>query len=263
LTCNFFDEMSFSTATGWAEPYEVGGKLLCGVVPHHLLADRMIASFFNTAAKNRPGIETVIIIAPMHDGERGKLATTRSGWRTPTGDLPVNDDIAEIFIRELGAVVDDRLLREDHSASALVPFVSYYFPGAKTACLLISKLSSSDTPLRVAEMLASVAEAQNCLLVFSVDFSHYLTPLETDAHDMQTREAVMSGDLESIMRMGNDNMDSTACVSAFILFTELMAGGIQELDHSNSLIISGLHPSDPAFAEGLTSYFILAGVSRD
>lgn len=259
LACDFYDGQSFAAAVERAEIYEIDGLLLCGVVPHHLLADRMIASFFKTAAENRPDVETVVIVAPMHDGTRGKLSTTRSGWRAPGGELPADEAVAARFMEELGAAADDTLLQEDHSASALIPFVQAYFPEAKTACLLISGLSGPDTPRRAAETLSSVAPAQNCLFVFSVDFSHYLTPPETEERDRETRRAVASRDVDSVMRMGNGHMDSPVCVCAFILLTDLLEGSIYELDHGDSLKMSGLHPSDPAFAEGLTSYFIFAG----
>ena len=259
LNCNFYNEKNFAKAVQQASVYDMEGKILCGVVPHHLTADRMISSFFKTAKQNRPDVETVVLIAPMHYRTNEKLSTTRLDWRTPMGELVTDSDIVGSFITKINTAIDDTQLEEDHSASAIIPFVKYYYPDAKVACLLVSGRTSTDMSQQIAELLASIAKEKNCLFVFSVDFSHYLTLEETDVCDEQTREAVLSGDLDMISRMGSDHMDAPRCMHIFISLTELLGGSVYELDHSNSLRISGRSPSDPAFSGGLTSYFIFAG----
>ncbi len=262
LECNFYDEREFNLFDTQAKSYDVTGEIRCGVVPHHLLAGKMIAGFFKAASDNRRNeIETVVIVAPIHEPKSDTLCTTLSDWKAPTGTLTTNKSFSERFITRLGAAKDDEMLQSDHSAAALIPFVKYYFPSASVACLLVSITADDDTPERISELLSELAEEKNCLFVFSVDFSHYLGPNESEEHDDETLKAVMDNDLESISEMSNSNMDSPYCVNTFLRLTDISDGHVLELDHSNSLEISQLPYTHPSFRDGVTSYFIFAGMT--
>lgn len=261
LKCNFYDEREFNLFDIQSEPYDVDNEIWCGVVPHHLVAGKMTASFFKAASQNRKNeIDTVVIIAPIHEPKNNKICTTLSDWKAPTGTLSTDKDLSEKFITKLNAATDDEMLQSDHSASALIPFVKYYFPSASVACLLISRTADDDTPERVSELLSEFSKEKNCLFVFSVDFSHYLNPDEAEKHDDETLKAVMDYDLESISKMGNNNMDSPYCVSTFLRLNNILNGQVKLLDHSNSFEILGLPYTHPSFKDGVTSYFIFAGI---
>ena len=260
LSCNFHIQREFDVFISQAQPYDIDGELLGATVPHHLLAGSMIANFFATAAANRPGIETVIIIAPMHDSKGMKMCTTLADWAAPTGILPNERGFSEIFISGLKAVEDDIMMTSDHSAAALIPFVKHYFPGAAVATLLISSHADINIHEQLADILMRFSVEKNCLFVFSVDFSHYLNPGQTALRDMETREAVLAGDTNRIMFMNDANMDSPRAVCTFLLLTGKLGGEVVELDHADSLIISQLPPGHPGLDEGLTSYFLFAGV---
>lgn len=262
LRCDFYEEKDFLAAVAQAQPYALDGPLLCATVPHHLLASGMIASVLATARSSRPDVETVVIVAPIHKEKRSALATTLADWQTPTGILPTDRSVAMSFARELHAETDDALLQEDHSASALIPFVKTYFPEASVACLLISGNAGRDVPARIAELLADTSREKSCFFLFSVDFSHYLNPEDTDLRDEQTRRAVMSGDTAAIRNMTNDNMDAPAVVCSFLHTTGQLGGEVFELDHANSLALANLPYNHPSFAGGLTSYFIFGGCAK-
>lgn len=261
LECNFYDEREFNLFDIQSKPYDVENEIWCGVVPHHLLAGKMIASFFKTASEKRQNeIETVIIIAPIHEPKNNTICTTLSDWKAPTGTLVTDKDLSEEFVTKLGATKDDEMLQSDHSASALIPFVKYYFPSASVACLLVSRTADADTPKCVSELLSEFSKEKNCLFVFSVDFSHYLNPDEAEKHDDETLKAVKDDDLESISKMSNSNMDSPYCVSTFLRLNDISDGQVKLLDHSNSFKILGLPYTHPSFKDGVTSYFIFAGI---
>ena len=112
---------------------------------------------------------------------------------------------------------------------------------------------------QMSKLLSEISREKKCLFVFSVDFSHYLEPNETDRRDMETRKAVLSGDLDSINRMTDANVDSYRCLGAFVRLCEGLGGEIRELDHSNSMEITDIPYDKVTYSEGLTSYFIFAG----
>lgn len=259
LECCFYDEKDFNLFDSQSKTYDTDSDIRCGVVPHHLLAGRMIAGFFKTAAQNNSDIDTVVIVAPIHENGDDKLCTTKSDWKAPDGILENDTDFSERFITQLGAVENDETLQSDHSACALIPFVKHYLPSSSVSCLLVAGNAGKDMPDKISELLSDFAEDKNCLFVFSVDFSHYLEPEDTMMHDEETLEAVMNSDLERIAYMTNDNMDSPICIGTFLRLTNDCGWTVTKLDHSNSLEISQLPYTHPSFENGLTSYFVFAG----
>ncbi|MCI7766375.1 MAG: AmmeMemoRadiSam system protein B [Oscillospiraceae bacterium] len=262
LGCNYYNERDFDLYISRAEQYETDGEVLCGTIPHHLTAGHMAAGFFKTAAMTRPETETVVIISTLHYPAKAPVITSPLDWSTPFGRLSADRDIIDRFISELGAAEDSKTVEYDHSSSAVIPFVKHYFPEAKTACLLVGSSADKDISKDISELLLKISEEKKCLFVFSVDFSHYLEPNETDRHDEQTRNAVLSGDLASINKMTDANVDSYRCLGAFVRLSEGLGAEIRELDHSNSMEISEIPYDKVSYSEGLTSYFIFAGTKE-
>lgn len=258
LECRYYNEKDFLLYDSRGEKYPVGGEVLCGVVPHHLTAGHMISGFFKTAAESRPDVETVVIIAPMHysSDNANTLCTSEIDWAAPYGRLETDREITSLFMDKLGAVADDEMVQYDHSASAHIPFVKYYFPEAKSACLLVSPRETEDFLQRLAEALAEAAEMKSCLFVFSIDFSHYLPPQEADMRDSETLEAVLAGDTAAIEHMTDNNVDSPYCLSAYVRLTEMLGGEITAADNSNTSKIREIPYSGSLFPDGVTSYFV-------
>lgn len=256
LECRYYNENDFLLYDSRGEKYPVVGEVLCGVVPHHLTAGHMIAGFFKAAAESRPDVETVVIIAPMHYPSDNTLCTSESDWAAPYGRLEADNEITALLTEKLGAASDDEMLQYDHSASAHIPFVKYYFPEAKSACLLVSPREKEDFPQRLAEVLAEAAEMKSCLFVFSIDFSHYLPAEIADMRDSETIEAVLSGDTAAIEKMTDDNVDSPYCLSTYVRLTEMLGGEITAADNSNTSKVREIPYSGSLFPEGVTSYFV-------
>ena len=256
LSCNFFDDASFIMWDNRAKDYPSDKAIFAGVVPHHLTAGQLISGFFKAAAKSREEVETVVIIATSHYEGRNTLYTTFSDWASPFGTVETDRDIAEAFCDKLGSVTDDERLEADHAAASHIPFVKHYFPEAKTACLLVAPSYDMKTPQRIAEALDSLPEKEKYLFLFSIDFSHYLTPEEADSRDVITRQAVEDKDYRRIEGFKNDNVDSPFCLSAYLRLSELLGGEVTEADNSNTMKIIGTPYSKEVYTEGVTSYFV-------
>lgn len=256
LECRYYSENDFQMYESRAEAYHADGKVICGVIPHHLTAGHMIAGFYKTASESRSDIKTVVIVAPMHYPSENTLCTSETDWAAPFGRLETDNEITAVFKDKLGAPTDDEMMQYDHSVSAHIPFVKKYFPEARAACLLVSPREKEDFPQRLADALSEIAKTKSCLFVFSIDFSHYLTSQAADIHDGETLEAVLSGDTAAIERMTNDNVDSPYCLSAYVRLTKLLDGEITAADNSNTAKVRELPFSGSLFPEGVTSYFV-------
>lgn len=192
----------------------------------------------------------------MHYPSDRKLCTSEKSWATPWGAAEMDAEITALFTERLGAAEDDEMLQHDHSASSHIPFAKYYFPNAKTACLLVSPKADKELPERLASLLYEISELKSCLFVFSIDFSHYLSPEDAALHDKETLDAVLAGDTDSIERMTNDNVDTPYCLSAFVRLAALLGTGITAADNSNTARVLNYPYNEALFPEGVTSYFV-------
>jgi len=256
LECDYYDENMFHIYINRTKEYETDNEILCGVAPHHLTAGHMIAGLYEAAAESRDDVETVVICAPLHYTEMGKTCTAGKGWNTPFGILENDVELTEMLVSQLGAETNNDLMEYDHAISSHIPFIKYYFPEAKTACLLISPQEKEDFPERLTETLYKMSETKSCLFVFSIDFSHYLAPIETEEKDKETLEAVLSEDLTAIEAMNNDNVDTPYGLSTFVRLSEKLGGKITCADNSHTQKITGLPYNESNYPEGMTSYFV-------
>ena len=94
---------------------------------------------------------------------------------------------------------------------------------------------------------------KNCVLISSVDFSHYLSLAEADRMDSVTKEVLLNRDIDHLNIMNDDYLDSPA--SIIFLLTIMNQANVSEqtiLNQSNSARIL------PGDSSCTTSYFTIA-----
>lgn len=226
--------------------------IIGGVVPHHLLAGKMIAEFFQTLSLRSP--KTIVIVGPNHKrtGLNG-LHTTTLDWGTAIGVVETNRDLTEKMIRELQASQNDELMEKEHSISALVPFIAYYMPKAKIVPVLLHGNYSGTELQRLQNWLSeAVKDNPDTLVIASVDFSHYLDAVTAGRMDEITLDAIHSRNTRAISKMTNDNIDSPPSILTLLsIIDKLGAVGPEVTGHDNSSNIAG------GGADYTTSYYTM------
>lgn len=256
LDCLYYDDSDFYVYNERSKVYDTDGAVLCGVAPHHLAAGHFIAGMYRTAAETRDDIETVVLIAPMHYDTLNPLCTSFKSRSTAFGIAETDTEITQMFVSGLGAAEDDYMTEFDHSASSHIPFIKYYLPDAKIACLLVSPKERADIPQRLSKLLYEISQKKSCLFAFSIDFSHYLDPPDANAHDKETNEAVLSGNTGLIETFTNSNVDTPYCLSTFVRLSALLGGKTISADNGNTFTVGSVPYSRSQFPEGVTSYFV-------
>ena len=92
LTCIYFNEKIYETAKQQAEAYSVSGTVMGGIIPHHGIAAKMTASFFETLSES---YDTVILIGPNHYEEGGAVVYSDCGWHTEKGGVGCDGEFVE------------------------------------------------------------------------------------------------------------------------------------------------------------------------
>ncbi|MGE5614602.1 MAG: AmmeMemoRadiSam system protein B [Bacillota bacterium] len=263
LRCIHFNEKDFRNsialagdetggASGAGNAGYPAGSVAGGVVPHHLLAGKMIAQFFRTLSESSP--DTIVIIGPNHDRiGMNKLHTSSLDWATAFGILETDRNIAESLVNELGASENTKLMETEHSISSLAPYVKYYMPTTKIVPILLHGNYTLAESEKLGEFLAGIMKNNAGIVVIaSVDFSHYLDADTAEKMDKITLDAIISRDAAAISRMGNDNIDSPPSIlSLLCIMDEIGAIGPEITAHDNSFGITG------GGAECTTSYFTM------
>ncbi len=213
----------------------VNGRVVSAVVPHHLVAGRLIAEVLALLSSQAP--TRIIIVGPNHPNAGAKIITGYFGWQTPEGTLETDKKVVTQLLDSGLAVKDEEALSKEHSIGALVPLIRHFLPEVR----IVPVVLHHDVSLKDVDQLLLGLEPfldQNTVLISSVDFSHYLTRSEAQAKDRETMRYMKNHDYSTLFCLGNDYLDSPASLAAAFRLAEKR--GIDEfslLGNTNSGII--------------------------
>jgi AmmeMemoRadiSam system protein B len=242
-------ELHAALAAAAQRPEIPEGRIVSGVVPHHLLAGRLIAEFMEVLAGQEPDL--IILVGPNHPNEGGRVITGLYDWQTPEGLVRTDAAVTRDLLNRGLAVRDEETLSREHSVGALVPFIKHFLPQARVVTLILHR----DVSGRELDGLAAALEprlGQKAVLVASVDFSHYLTRREAEAKDEYTLKVMRNFDYATLFRLDNDYLDSPASLA--LVFRCAEGKGLRQfsvLENTNSGILLQNDVMDT------TSYFTL------
>ncbi|MDO8626153.1 MAG: AmmeMemoRadiSam system protein B [Candidatus Magasanikbacteria bacterium] len=229
-----------------------------GVIPHHLIAGKYIADFFNKLKIQNPSV--VALIGPNHSNSGGnKLATSQYAWRTPYGELaPAADIIASLAASKL-VVVDEKVIATEHSIGALVPFIKRAWPKAAFLPIIVKSTASTSTIKELAVALNNILP-KNSLVLASVDFSHYLPQTAANFHDALALNVLETGDAERVNKM---EIDSPPSLYFLLQYNKLIgAENFRSVFHTNSAAIVG-RPDLAETTSHIGGYFVSGAPSAD
>lgn len=210
-----------------------------GVVPHHLVAERELARYFqNLSSAN---YTRVILVGPNHNNSGSSFAlTTNYSWATPYG-LVHPEQLPELPI-------DNEVMRSDHALEVLMPYLILYLPHARVIPVLLKATSTQ------AELLSLVGELKpfitpNTLVLASTDFSHYLSVTEAGRRDQTTISILKTRDYPALLRLTDTNLDSPP--SVFVVLSLLKDSNFEVFGHTSAATLL----NTPASAT-TTHYFL-------
>ncbi len=170
-------------------PQLTSGAISTIIVPHHDLVKDKRADFFKTI-KGEVNPKTVILISPNHfdNGNFGFVSASADGWNNKNGISLASDKIDQLI--KLGNVgQDDSVFVREHGINNILPDIKSTFPSADIIPIAIKQTVDLAATNTLFENLNAVC-AQNCLLVASIDFSHYQPGALSEVHDQTTLRAI-------------------------------------------------------------------------
>ena len=212
-------------------PSHSSGRAL--IAPHHDLASRLVARAM--AGISSSEIKTIIIIGPNHaNAGLGEVITAPITWRTDLGAVEPDQELIYALKQENLAVFDRERLSGEHSITALIPLVKYYFPKARVAPIILNHDVQKEISDKLAVFINHHLDGA-ALVIGSLDFSHYLPSFQAEKNDEITKKAILEFDYEKIFSFNDDFVDSPITLATILKAAALAKLGRPEfVGHGNS-----------------------------
>jgi hypothetical protein len=143
--------------------------------------------------QHMPHIKHVVLLGPAHYVPvADAVLSTYSAFRTPLGDIPVNEDARNelLTIPKLG--IFDAAFAQEHSLEVQLPFLQSVLSNFSITPILVGK---PDKTL-IVEILKRFENQTDTLVIISSDLSHY--------HDYQSAKQIDGQTLSNILQLNAD-----------------------------------------------------------
>ncbi|MFH1522233.1 MAG: AmmeMemoRadiSam system protein B [Patescibacteria group bacterium] len=246
----FYEPASFAESLALAQDIIPRDNILGIIVPHHLVSSSYTAELIKMSSGRK--INNVVVIGPNHQNiGSDTIATVQARWEVPDGFVTANKTLVSQFMADFNIFSNKELFKLEHSIGAIVPFINHYFSGAEILPIAFSSYASIQDARDVSSWLLQNL-GKDSLIIISVDFSHYLTKDEADEKDKMTKQLILDSNIEKIIRLDNDNVDSPASLTAALLFAKEKKLKTSIYKQANSFDFANEKPSET------TSYFFIA-----
>lgn len=187
-----------------------------------------------------------IVLSPNHTGMGARAAVMTSGnWIIPTGNIPVDDKLADEILKGSGDLRADNLAHmSEHSLEVQLPFMLARQPELSIVPITLSHLSAPTCRKIGAAIAGAVKDAgDHILIVASTDMNHYEDQARTLEKDRMAIERVQALDGEGLLSTCAEHGISMCGVvpTAVTIFAcrELGATKATLIEHKTSGDVSG------------------------
>ncbi|MFH1564521.1 MAG: AmmeMemoRadiSam system protein B [bacterium] len=215
---NFFDTKFFNQAIEKSSNSKNNKDIKAVIIPHHLIASEIIADILRQSQND--SIKDIAIIGPSHeDLGPTTIICANAIWQTPLGQVQTNSELAGKFLADLKLHDNPSSFLNEHSIGAIIPFVKNYYPKARVLPILFNSTASIKDAKDVADWFNQNLD-DNALIVFSIDFSHYLKEYNAKNNDEVVKNLITSRDINKIINLNSDYLDSPAALVTAIMYVD-------------------------------------------
>ena len=223
-----------------AKPEKIKGSIIAVIVPHAGYIYSGPVAAYGFKAIGEAGIKTVILIGFSHRKYFDGIAIyDRSSWRTPLGEIKIDEALAkEIVSKNPRVSFNPDLFREENSVEMEVPFIQLALKDAKIVPIAFGTQDYSDAQ-SLAGTLASVLKGrEDCVIVASTDMSHYHPYADAnriDKHTIGTLSGLKAKEFYDEGKSGICELCGLLPVTTSLLVAENLGyDKIEELKYANS-----------------------------
>lgn len=190
--------------------------------------------------------QKVVILGPNHHGAGHVAAVYQRGtWRTPLGDIPIAESLADRILNECPSMAADAAAhRFEHSLEVQVPFLQVLLPGIEIVPICLSRLPLGDLLAMGSGLARAVRDThEHPLLLASSDMTHFESGEAARKKDFRAIERILDLDPEGLFETVMANHISMCGVMPTVVMLqaarELGATGAELVEYSNSGDVTG------------------------
>ncbi|MCX8094038.1 MAG: AmmeMemoRadiSam system protein B [Candidatus Goldbacteria bacterium] len=155
--------------------------------------------------------DILIILGPNHTGAGKPISImTEGAWRTPLGDVKINEPLANEIIKKCSVASKDvhAHLRE-HSIEVQLPFLQYIKKSFSFIPIVLGEYNINNLQ-SLSESIATVFRDKEVLLIASTDLTHYEDAASAKEKDTLVLKTIEKLDEEEMLKHVEDN-DISMC----------------------------------------------------
>ena len=228
-----------------ANPGKVNGDIFAIISPHAgYQFSAPVAAYGFKLAQSRD-IKTVIIIGFSHRKFFDGISVYDRGvWRTPLGDIAIDEKLAKSIISEDPRIrFEPDLFKEENSVEMQIPFVQASFKDVRIVPIAFGTQKYEDAEILAGALTDVLNKRKDVLVVASTDLSHYHPYEEAvsiDKHLITTLNKLKGKELYDEAGMGLCELCGLMPVTTTLLAAEKMGyDSIEILKYANSGDTSG------------------------
>lgn len=185
----------------------VEGDLVALIVPHAGYIYSGATAAHSYKRLRGTAVRRVILIGPAHRVPvDGAAIFAQGSWRTPLGEVPIEERLARGLLDPAAGVRDDpRPFAGEHSLEVQLPFLQRVLGSFSIVPILIGKPSAATIGSLSARIAGLLHADPGTMLICSTDLSHFhdaATAQVKDALIIDTVRRMAAGDLEAALRSG-------------------------------------------------------------
>ncbi|MEN8146708.1 MAG: AmmeMemoRadiSam system protein B [Campylobacterota bacterium] len=152
------------------------------IVPHagYVYSGFTANAAYRSAAEKRDSIKRIVVIGPSHRVYiNGASIALYSHYDSPCGEMKIDLALSNRLNEQFDFLHFAPEAHNEHSTEVQVPFMQHYFPTAEIVEIVYGDLD----PQLLSELIDTVLEDRETLVVISTDLSHFHTQQEAKGLD--------------------------------------------------------------------------------
>ncbi len=148
---------------------------------------------------------TVIIVGPNHSGRGAPVSIYPQGqWRTPLGDVQVNQHLAEKIVDcSQRGLADYAAHAVEHSIEVQLPFLQYLYGNDFDIVPVCLRDQAWETSRELGAAIYAAIDESMPLIIASSDFTHYESAAIAEEKDHKALERIGQMDPQGLMSVVN------------------------------------------------------------
>jgi poly-gamma-glutamate synthesis protein (capsule biosynthesis protein) len=206
------------------------------IVPHHDLVAKERRDLFTLAKGKTSSTKTVILVSTNHfDTGSSQIITSLDRWNLANGQIFANEPIVSALIEESLAANEPGAFANEHGVRNILRDIKDNYQEAKIVPIII-KPGTSDSKIEALSTRIHTLCDIDCLLIASVDFSHYQPASLAELHDDMTIRALSELDQSKIKKAETDSPETLLLAAKWAISRETLKFSLQ--NHTNSGVLA-------------------------